>query len=133
MENLKDRYVQHRRNAKIRGVSFNLTFYEWLKLWTDSGHLHERGYRRGQYVMARLADKGPYAVGNVRIIKVEDNHREKTYRHTNEAKAKMSEAKAGVKHPMFGKKHSPEMIAKFSAAKIGNQYRRGIKKAEIFR
>ncbi len=41
--------------------------------WQDSGHLHERGHRQGQYVIARFFDRGSYKIGNVRIITTEYN------------------------------------------------------------
>jgi hypothetical protein len=61
------------RNARARDIEFLLTYSEWLKVWQDSGHLSERGRKLGQYVMARFGDKGPYAVGNVRIITITEN------------------------------------------------------------
>lgn len=72
----RDKYHSHRSNAKKVGKEFLLTFEEWLKIWVDSGHYHERGHYKGQYVMARYGDKGPYAVGNVKIITFEENSRE---------------------------------------------------------
>lgn len=77
MRKLRYVYRKQRRNAELRGVDFQLTFEEWLKLWEDSGHLAERGPRKGQYCMARYGDKGSYKVGNVRICTVTENHLEK--------------------------------------------------------
>lgn len=57
-------YRNQKMDAESRGVPFLLTFEEWLKIWVDSGHLYERGCRRGQYVMARFGDEGPYTAGN---------------------------------------------------------------------
>lgn len=62
--------------ARKRGIEFKLTFEEWFKIWTDSDHLHERGTKRGQYVMARNGDQGAYEVGNVRIVTTTENVRE---------------------------------------------------------
>ena len=76
MDMWKRRYTMQRLNAKARGIPFLLTFEEWQKLWLDSGRWEQRGFRRGQYVMARNGDAGAYAVGNVRICLCEDNHRE---------------------------------------------------------
>ncbi len=73
---LQNVWNQQKQGAKRRGVEFFLTFDAWLKIWQDSGHLAHRGCRRGQYVMSRPKDKGPYQVGNVRIVKAEDNNRE---------------------------------------------------------
>jgi hypothetical protein len=70
------RFSQQRWCAKQRNIPFRLTFEEWWSIWELSGHWHERGYRRGQYCMARYGDQGAYEVGNVRICLVEENYAE---------------------------------------------------------
>jgi hypothetical protein len=70
---LKNKFWNHRRRAKHRGIPFLFTFDEWLSIWKDSGHFHERGNKRGQYVMARYNDKGAYEIGNVKIITAGEN------------------------------------------------------------
>ena len=70
----KQKYDQHKYRAERRGIPFELTFKQWLKIWRESGHLHERGHRQGQYVMARFFGGGSYKIGNVRIIPAEDNN-----------------------------------------------------------
>lgn len=82
------RYAVQKGDAKRRRIPFLLTFPEWLKVWTDSGHLHESGSFAGQYCMARRGDQGAYEVGNVRICTVEENHGE--MRHGDAARAKIS-------------------------------------------
>ena len=72
----KRRYDQHRQNAKKVGKVFALSFEEWLGIWVASGRWHQRGTRRGQYVMARYNDRGAYIIGNVKIVTVEENSRE---------------------------------------------------------
>jgi hypothetical protein len=74
--NLLAKFKEHKYRADRRGIPFLLTYDEWLKIWEDSGHLHERGNRHGQYVMARYGDAGPYSIGNVRIITAAENRRE---------------------------------------------------------
>ena len=69
-------YTTHKHHAKLRGIPFLLTFEEWCAIWRESGKFAERGHCKGQYVMARAGDAGPYAVGNVRITTVSDNHAE---------------------------------------------------------
>lgn len=69
-------YQSHKFSAKDRGIEFLLTYDEWYKIWLDSGHLSERGKRKGQYVMARYGDIGPYSVENVKIISFAENTRE---------------------------------------------------------
>lgn len=102
----KTKYSAHRYDAERRGIEFLLTFEEWVKIWLDSGHFHERGTRKGQYVMARFGDAGPYSVGNVRITTVEENHSEAnlkidiSYRfqpHSSEVRKKISDSNKGKK------------------------------------
>lgn len=38
-----------------------------MAIWTESGHLAERGNRAYQYCMSRIGDQGAYEVGNVFI------------------------------------------------------------------
>lgn len=45
-------------------------------IWQDSGHLHERGIRAGEWVMSRLGDVGAYEAGNVKIVRCETNNSE---------------------------------------------------------
>jgi hypothetical protein len=40
---LQKRFRQHKSGAQKRGILFQLTFLEWLRIWEESGHLHERG------------------------------------------------------------------------------------------
>jgi hypothetical protein len=70
---LRAKYNAHRISAKQRGIPFLLSFEKWLRIWKDSGHLHERGCRANCYVMARLGDRGAYAPDNVMIISCEAN------------------------------------------------------------
>jgi hypothetical protein len=89
------RYLEHRDNARKRGIPFKLTFKQWFALWEESGKWKQRGNRTGQYCMARPGDKGAYEVGNVVIILNEDNRaeRNKNYRLL------------GEDNPAFGKNY----------------------------
>lgn len=69
----KGKYARHKMNSANRGVPFNLSFEQWWTIWMQSGKWHLRGNRKGQYVMARTADRGAYEIGNVRIEKHEGN------------------------------------------------------------
>jgi hypothetical protein len=71
------KFCEHIGSARGRKIPFLFTFEEWWKIWQDSGHWEERGKRADQYCMARFGDKGPYAVGNVRIITKLENDRER--------------------------------------------------------
>src|SRR5258706_316159 len=59
-----------------RRIPMLLTFDEWFGYWLASGHMEEYGRCRGQYVMARRGDRGPYDVGNVSVVTAEENVRE---------------------------------------------------------
>lgn len=70
-------FYDHRRRAKLRGIGFYFTFIEWVEWWEDNLGYHwleKRGARRGQYVMARFEDKGPYTSENTKCILSQDNH-----------------------------------------------------------
>lgn len=140
--NLHQDFITQKNNARMRGIEFLLTYDEWLKEWQDSGVLELRGRGRNQYCMARFGDKGPYAVGNVKIIlhgdnvseaqlgngynvgkKLPDEHRQKIAeksrgrKHTEEAKEK-------IRSKMIGRCVSPETREKIGAL------RRGTKRSE---
>lgn len=69
------------REAASRGVKFYLTYKEWLSVWKKSGHP-----RNINFVMARFGDKGPYAIGNVKIIT----------RGENVSEAQVGKSKSGL-------------------------------------
>jgi hypothetical protein len=92
------KYADQKSKAKIRGIEFKLTFEEWWDIWQKSGKWDQRGIRKGQYVMSRYKDHGPYEVGNVHIQTVGDNNKEAYQYHRTP--------------PMLGKKHSQEAIEK---------------------
>jgi hypothetical protein len=71
------RFRKQRGHAKERGIEWQLTFAEWWGIWRESGLWAERGCARGgNAVMARFGDKGPYRVGNVRILSLAGNFAE---------------------------------------------------------
>jgi hypothetical protein len=70
-----------RNSARRRGIDFLLSFEEWQSIWKRSRRAHKRGRHLDEYCMARFGDKGPYAVGNVRIIKHKRNAKEQTKRN----------------------------------------------------
>jgi hypothetical protein len=75
----RDAYSTQKSNALKRKdrngnpIEWLFTFESWLDLWLKSGHWHQRGKGRGQYVMARFGDVGPYAPWNVEIKTVGEN------------------------------------------------------------
>lgn len=69
-------YLDQKRNANERGIGWEITFPEWVRVWEESGHLHERGRGANGYCMARKGDQGPYQVGNVYITTCRGNGRD---------------------------------------------------------
>ena len=69
----REAFRHQKMHSAGRGIPFLLSFEEWLAIWQQSGHRHERGCKRGQFVMAQFGDCGPYATGNVKIIPTEQN------------------------------------------------------------
>lgn len=65
-------YRCQRSNARHRRIDWNLTLWQWWTIWKESGHWEERGRGQG-YVMCRVNDEGPYAVGNVFIATAIEN------------------------------------------------------------
>ena len=70
---LLQRFLQQRSQAKQRGIPWQLEYWQWLEIWQTSGHLAERGRRKGEFQACRPGDVGPYASSNVRIDRTETN------------------------------------------------------------
>lgn len=69
-------WAYQRRNARMRNIEWHLTLAAWWGIWQSSGKWEQRGRRKGNYVMARLQDSGPYAPSNVWVCEVAENIRE---------------------------------------------------------
>ena len=72
-------FRRQRQNAKDRGIGWELKFWEWWTIWSESGKWNERGRGDG-YVMSRNGDAGPYAKGNVFIQLARYNNSEKPWK-----------------------------------------------------
>jgi hypothetical protein len=105
---LRKRYRDHKASAKQRGIPFLLTFEQWLQIWTDSGHLDERGAHKGEYVMARYGDSGAYEVGNVDIVTAEKNCSEAALNLSDASRAKIG---AAVTAKAEARRTAPEYVA----------------------
>lgn len=140
VRSLRRKYSEHKRGAGYRGIAFELTYSQWLKIWERSGKLSERGRNGQQYVMARKGDAGPYAVGNVRIITARQNSSEghlgrQLPPFTLEHRQKISRAQKGVPNgPMplaqrkkiarslTGKTRSAEQCRNIALARTGKRW-----------
>jgi len=113
--NYKQKYLDHKYNANKRGIDFHFTYEEWIQWWGDD--ILKRGHCKGNLVMSRYGDVGPYHPDNVfkntQEQNISDGHKGKTL--SEETKAKMSAARKG--RP--GKPQSEETKAKKSAALKG--------------
>lgn len=65
------KYWSQRSGAKTRGIGWELTFQQWLDWWGED--LDRRGQGVDGLQMQRVADQGPYALGNIRKGHPRDN------------------------------------------------------------
>jgi predicted DNA-binding transcriptional regulator AlpA len=94
-------FNNHRSGAKARGIPFLLTYEEWLAIWQASGHIKERGPYKGQYVMARFDDRGPYAADNVKIITNSENAAERSDLRPPGVQVQAARAQVAASLPVF--------------------------------
>jgi hypothetical protein len=94
-------YMNHKKNAKIRGIPWEFTYDTWYDIWITSGHLEHRGRRAGEYCMSRFNDTGPYSPTNVFIQLITQNTTQGRVgkKHTTEAKQLMSKNRRGISPP----------------------------------
>ena len=114
----KQQYHNHKHRAKRKGIGFEMTFDEWYNIWINSGHYHEKGTKRGQYVMSRYNDIGPYKVGNVYIQTVGENTKEAFTTNNKD----FIKPRYGIENHFYGKKHSDESIQKIRDARKKQQW-----------
>ncbi|MEX3840278.1 NUMOD3 domain-containing DNA-binding protein [Paraburkholderia sp. BR10882] len=117
--------TKKRLDADGNPIEFRLTFEEWWDWWQATGHYHERGPRRGQYVMARTNDTGHYELGNIFCCLAADNVRQASVRRTGKKRPPISaEQKAKISAALKGKKKPPrtaEHQANINAALKGRK------------
>jgi len=70
---MRQKYYSQKSKAIKRGIAFDLTYSEWIKIWQDSGKLDRRGRHKNNYVMCRKNDVGPYSLDNVFIATTSRN------------------------------------------------------------
>ena len=109
---IRQMWRNQKASAAGNGIPFLLSFEEWLKIWQESGHFSERGCHKGQYVMGRIKDKGPYSAKNVRVITVEQNIADSWSRTSQQrAHRKRMRALRGKKKSIYG---IPGLYVKFN-------------------
>lgn len=109
-------FQNQKKRAAGRGIAWLLTFEQWMAIWERSGKLHLRGRKKGQYVMSRLGDAGPYSVENVAIIEAGQNHGD-AYRHKKWRNGRPAGSGKGWSINKSSK--SNPFVAQFRGVKIG--------------
>jgi len=70
--NYKQHYNRQKYNAiNKRNIEWHFTFESWIAWWGDD--IINRGPKKGQFVMARIGDIGPYHPDNVRKATCSEN------------------------------------------------------------
>lgn len=66
-------FRNQRNNAMGRGIPWDLTLWDWWRIWQQSGKWDQRGRAGDAYVMCRFKDEGGYTIGNVYIATLRHN------------------------------------------------------------
>lgn len=122
----KLKYQDYRANCRKRinkfnlTIEFRLTYDEWIDIWLTSGHWHERGMARNQYVMSLINNKGNYEVGNLQINLGKDatlkSINSPEYQASRQAMLRSPEYQANQKIAMEKLHQDPVYIAKKTLA-----------------
>jgi len=80
----KQAYWDQQSHAKQRNIDWQFTYESWLEWWGED--IQNRGCRKGQLVMARYGDVGPYHPSNVRKATTMENHQEAKVGNQHSAK-----------------------------------------------
>jgi hypothetical protein len=114
----KDAFRVHRSNAKVRNLGFHFTFEQWVKWWEEQlgpNWLLLRGPKKHQYCMARLNDKGPYVVENVKCITNRKNRKEQSKSGENNGRNKLT--KEQVDYIRASKDRNVHLVVRFNVSK----------------
>ena len=66
-------YRNQKNYARTGQIKWDIKFYSWWQAWQKSGKWEERGVRRGEYVMGRIDDNGPFSKDNIEIMTCSQN------------------------------------------------------------
>jgi hypothetical protein len=105
---IKRHFDKQKANSKFRGIEFALTFEQWWDIWQQSGKWDQRGCKKGQYVMSRVGDVGPYAVGNVFIQQHKQNSIDANFGRKH--RPRTQEWREKQRQVRLGKNKSPKEI-----------------------
>lgn len=105
------KWQSHKYRSLNRGIDFQLSFEEWWNIWDQSGKWDQRGRGSGCYVMCRVNDTGPYAIGNVYIDTQENNlYKNGNARCKKQTLEWIEKRVSKMKQKMKGRKISQEQI-----------------------
>ena len=113
----EERYRKQKYSAERKNIKFNISFDDWFNWWKSTGKYHLRGRKKGQYQMARFNDIGPYEIGNIKCITMEENTRE-----GNSGSKLSEEHKRKIGLSSLGNKHTKESKLKISKARKGMKF-----------
>lgn len=125
---MKDAFHHQRHTADLRCIPFTFSFEEWCQWWESQlgpDWFQLRGCKKGQYVMARKRDKGPYSWWNVKCLTASENVSEcringTRIRGARHHKAKLTESEAAfIKTSKADNKQLAEQF-QVTAATIGS-------------
>ena len=107
-------YSEQMRNARRRGIAWELTLGQWWAIWKTSGHWEQRGRGNG-YMMCRKGDAGPCSVDNVYIATGTENtsHAMAKKRKDHDLPIGISRTKSGKFHAMRSVKGKPKGLGTF--------------------
>ena len=108
-QNIREKYMQQRRHCRNRGIEFHFTYESWLAWWGED--IVNRGRSRGQLVMARTGDIGPYHPDNVRKATCSENIKESNIK--NKSNVSNSHIKGKTYIELYGEEKAQEKIQKF--------------------
>ncbi len=94
----------HRDNSAARGIAFRFTLLGWTLWWRHElalrGPKATRGRNRGNYVMARIRDRGAYEAGNVRCLNVKQNANDRPHVDREIAMIRVKAAREASGNPL---------------------------------
>ena len=67
--NLLNLYYANKRNAEKRGITYELTFKQWLDVWDELILKRNRGKGDDRLRLERIDKTQGYSVGNVHLAK----------------------------------------------------------------
>lgn len=102
----------HKAFIRWREQLYNSAHRDWLSIWIASGHYHRRGRHKGEFVVSRPGDTGPYGVTNVAIVPCSANTVEAQSHRTWTA-----ETRAKIARRLKGNKNGLGHVASAAARK----------------